>query len=240
MPPFFFDFIYFYFSYRSNIRPEKANHNSHQFKMHTFERITSCSYCHLLLRSDSDTIRRCHQTYPNLVRIRSLKEHNDILYFSFCDFFSYKKKKEEKKFNLVLNLTDKIYWGPAEVNINILWYRLLNVAVSFMGLEGWRTSVSFHFSWQCDRSQKIPNVKVFLSWILLNMKYTLYISFCRGIFNQGYLCQKCGLGAHKECLGRLGVCGRTGKTETSWTFIWFDKGSTQNTLKEHLYMESCK
>ncbi|XP_022613719.1 guanine nucleotide exchange factor VAV3-like isoform X1 [Seriola dumerili] len=64
----------------SNIRPEKASHNSHQFKMHTFERITSCSFCHLLLR---------------------------------------------------------------------------------------------------------------------------------GIFNQGYLCLKCGLGAHKECLGRLGVCGRT-------------------------------
>ncbi|XP_028283228.1 guanine nucleotide exchange factor VAV3-like isoform X2 [Parambassis ranga] len=63
----------------SNIRPEKANHNSHQFKMHTFERITSCNYCHLLLR---------------------------------------------------------------------------------------------------------------------------------GIFNQGYLCLKCGQGAHKECLGRLGVCGR--------------------------------
>ncbi|XP_066508331.1 guanine nucleotide exchange factor VAV3-like isoform X2 [Hoplias malabaricus] len=37
-------------------------------------------------------------------------------------------------------------------------------------------------------------------------------SFChmllRGIFNQGYLCPKCGVGAHKECLGRLGVCGR--------------------------------
>ncbi|XP_039999042.1 guanine nucleotide exchange factor VAV3-like isoform X3 [Xiphias gladius] len=64
----------------SNIRPEKANHNSHQFKIHTFERITSCNFCHLLLR---------------------------------------------------------------------------------------------------------------------------------GIFNQGYLCVKCGLGAHKECLGRLGVCGRT-------------------------------
>uniref|UniRef100_A0A672JM83 Guanine nucleotide exchange factor VAV3-like n=1 Tax=Salarias fasciatus TaxID=181472 RepID=A0A672JM83_SALFA len=70
----------------SNIRPEKSNHNSHQFKMHTFERITSCSFCHLLLR---------------------------------------------------------------------------------------------------------------------------------GIFNQGYLCLKCGLGAHKECLGRLGVCGRTGETETN-------------------------
>ncbi|XP_077481025.1 guanine nucleotide exchange factor VAV3 [Stigmatopora argus] len=31
----------------------------------------------------------------------------------------------------------------------------------------------------------------------------------RGIFNQGYLCSKCGLGAHKECLGRLGSCGKT-------------------------------
>uniref|UniRef100_A0A8K9XS25 Vav 3 guanine nucleotide exchange factor b n=1 Tax=Oncorhynchus mykiss TaxID=8022 RepID=A0A8K9XS25_ONCMY len=35
----------------------------------------------------------------------------------------------------------------------------------------------------------------------------------RGIFNQGYLCLKCGLGAHKECLGRVGVCGRTGEAE---------------------------
>ncbi|XP_073774365.1 guanine nucleotide exchange factor VAV3b isoform X2 [Danio rerio] len=32
----------------------------------------------------------------------------------------------------------------------------------------------------------------------------------RGIFNQGYLCPKCGNGAHKGCLGKLGVCGRTG------------------------------
>ncbi|KAM9458124.1 guanine nucleotide exchange factor VAV3-like [Salvelinus alpinus] len=31
----------------------------------------------------------------------------------------------------------------------------------------------------------------------------------RGIFNQGYICLKCGLGAHKECLGRVGICGRT-------------------------------
>ncbi|KAA0719073.1 Guanine nucleotide exchange factor VAV3 [Triplophysa tibetana] len=30
----------------------------------------------------------------------------------------------------------------------------------------------------------------------------------RGIFNQGYLCPECGIGAHKGCLGRLGVCGR--------------------------------
>ncbi|XP_056112970.1 guanine nucleotide exchange factor VAV3b isoform X1 [Rhinichthys klamathensis goyatoka] len=32
----------------------------------------------------------------------------------------------------------------------------------------------------------------------------------RGIFNQGYLCTKCGNGAHKGCLGRLGACGRAG------------------------------
>ncbi|XP_054656501.1 guanine nucleotide exchange factor VAV3-like isoform X2 [Dunckerocampus dactyliophorus] len=64
----------------SNIRPELANHNCHQFKLHTFERIFSCSFCHLLLR---------------------------------------------------------------------------------------------------------------------------------GILNQGYLCLKCGLAVHKECLGQLGLCGRT-------------------------------
>lgn len=43
------------------------------------------------------------------------------------------------------------------------------------------------------------------------MKYMLCFTVSRGIFNQGYLCMKCGLGAHKECLGRLGVCGRTGE-----------------------------
>ncbi|XP_066547993.1 guanine nucleotide exchange factor VAV3 [Amia ocellicauda] len=31
----------------------------------------------------------------------------------------------------------------------------------------------------------------------------------RGIFNQGYLCSKCGAGAHKECLGRFENCGKT-------------------------------
>uniref|UniRef100_A0A8C7QN13 Vav guanine nucleotide exchange factor 3 n=1 Tax=Oncorhynchus mykiss TaxID=8022 RepID=A0A8C7QN13_ONCMY len=66
----------------SNIRPENGTSNSHEFKMHTFDRITSCSYCHMLLR---------------------------------------------------------------------------------------------------------------------------------GIFNQGYLCSKCGIGAHKECLGRFGSCGKTGE-----------------------------
>uniref|UniRef100_A0A9J8CTG8 Vav 3 guanine nucleotide exchange factor b n=1 Tax=Cyprinus carpio carpio TaxID=630221 RepID=A0A9J8CTG8_CYPCA len=32
----------------------------------------------------------------------------------------------------------------------------------------------------------------------------------RGIFYQGYLCPKCGNGAHKGCLGKLGTCGRAG------------------------------
>uniref|UniRef100_A0A8C5HCM3 Vav guanine nucleotide exchange factor 3 n=1 Tax=Gouania willdenowi TaxID=441366 RepID=A0A8C5HCM3_GOUWI len=37
----------------------------------------------------------------------------------------------------------------------------------------------------------------------------------RGVFNQGYLCSKCGLGAHKECLGRFGCCGKTGEFKTN-------------------------
>uniref|UniRef100_A0A673ZJX9 Vav guanine nucleotide exchange factor 3 n=1 Tax=Salmo trutta TaxID=8032 RepID=A0A673ZJX9_SALTR len=78
----------------SNIRPENGTSNFHEFKMHTFDRITSCSYCHMLLR---------------------------------------------------------------------------------------------------------------------------------GIFNQGYLCSKCGVGAHKECLGRFGGCGKTGK----------------NHLKTHRRKEAC-
>ena len=38
------------FCFRSNIHPENANSNFHEFKMHTFERITSCYSCHMLLR----------------------------------------------------------------------------------------------------------------------------------------------------------------------------------------------
>lgn len=41
----------------------------------------------------------------------------------------------------------------------------------------------------------------------------------RGVFNQGYLCSKCGLGAHKECLGRFGCCGKTGNTAALHTQI---------------------
>ncbi|GCC18902.1 hypothetical protein chiPu_0020923 [Chiloscyllium punctatum] len=39
-----------------------------------------------------------------------------------------------------------------------------------------------------------------------------YCSACRmllrGIFYQGYLCTRCGAGAHKECLGRVGICSK--------------------------------
>ncbi|XP_061614390.1 guanine nucleotide exchange factor VAV3 isoform X2 [Phyllopteryx taeniolatus] len=42
----------------------------------------------------------------------------------------------------------------------------------------------------------------------------------RGIFNQGYICSNCGLGAHKECLGRLGCCGKT------------DPGSVRTQIKD--------
>lgn len=31
---------------------------------------------------------------------------------------------------------------------------------------------------------------------------------CRGIFFQGYLCTRCKMAAHKECLGRVPACGR--------------------------------
>uniref|UniRef100_A0A8C8R9C6 Vav guanine nucleotide exchange factor 3 n=1 Tax=Pelusios castaneus TaxID=367368 RepID=A0A8C8R9C6_9SAUR len=34
----------------SNIRPDNANTNFHDFKMHTFTRVTSCKVCHMLLR----------------------------------------------------------------------------------------------------------------------------------------------------------------------------------------------
>lgn len=44
---------------------------------------------------------------------------------------------------------------------------------------------------------------------IFNMFYCC-LSVHRGIFYQGYLCSKCGLGAHKECLSRFGSCGKTG------------------------------
>uniref|UniRef100_A0A3Q2R1A7 Vav guanine nucleotide exchange factor 3 n=1 Tax=Fundulus heteroclitus TaxID=8078 RepID=A0A3Q2R1A7_FUNHE len=45
----------------------------------------------------------------------------------------------------------------------------------------------------------------------------------RGIFYQGYQCSKCGLGAHKECLGRFGCCGKTGRLANSLYFAGLPK-----------------
>uniref|UniRef100_A0AAX7UVK5 Vav guanine nucleotide exchange factor 3 n=1 Tax=Astatotilapia calliptera TaxID=8154 RepID=A0AAX7UVK5_ASTCA len=39
----------------------------------------------------------------------------------------------------------------------------------------------------------------------------------RGVFYQGYWCSKCGLGAHKECLGRFGCCGKTANERNWWS-----------------------
>lgn len=58
-----------------------------------------------------------------------------------------------------------------------------------------------------SKCQDIP-----LKEVVLHEIYLPRVLVSRGIFNQGYLCLKCGLGAHKECLGRLGLCGRTGET----------------------------
>lgn len=38
----------------SNIRPENATSNHHDFYMHTFEKITSCNSCHMLLRWEAN------------------------------------------------------------------------------------------------------------------------------------------------------------------------------------------
>ncbi|KAG7275791.1 hypothetical protein CRUP_038271 [Coryphaenoides rupestris] len=35
---------------RSNIHPENGTSDNHEFRMHTFDRITSCNSCHMLLR----------------------------------------------------------------------------------------------------------------------------------------------------------------------------------------------
>ncbi|KAM6977322.1 LOW QUALITY PROTEIN: guanine nucleotide exchange factor VAV3 [Aplochiton taeniatus] len=46
----------------------------------------------------------------------------------------------------------------------------------------------------------------------------------RGIFNQGYMCSKCGLGAHKECLGRFGCCGKTENAYQTLPSLFSPKG----------------
>lgn len=110
------------------------------------------------------------------------------------------------------------HWDLTEITRD---FRLLAVSVfsrqyQFYGFGKLMDIFLCHlFSYlDCDRNLIIQNVKVFLVRTLLYMKYTLCFIVSRGIFNQGYLCLKCGLGAHKECLGRLEICGKTGEMET--------------------------
>lgn len=65
------------------------------------------------------------------------------------------------------------------------------------------------------------------------MKYMLWFIVSRGIFNQGYLCLKCGLGAHKECLGRLGICGRTGEIDASKLIVFYTLVCTVTTYRDN-------
>ena len=50
--PFQTRYVYFLQSWRSNIKPEKATANQHNFQMHTFEKDTNCRACKMLLRWD--------------------------------------------------------------------------------------------------------------------------------------------------------------------------------------------
>lgn len=49
--------------------------------------------------------------------------------------------------------------------------------------------------------------------------YHYLILLYRGTFYQGYLCSKCGAGAHKECLGRLDNCGRANSGGKSFLLL---------------------
>uniref|UniRef100_A0A6Q2XPE5 Vav guanine nucleotide exchange factor 3 n=1 Tax=Esox lucius TaxID=8010 RepID=A0A6Q2XPE5_ESOLU len=54
----------------------------------------------------------------------------------------------------------------------------------------------------------------------------------RGIFNQGYMCSKCGFGAHKECLGRFGGCGKTA-TKPQQSYMKKKQKKTPGLLHTH-------
>ncbi|XP_038649504.1 guanine nucleotide exchange factor VAV3-like isoform X2 [Scyliorhinus canicula] len=51
------------------------------------------------------------------------------------------------------------------------------------------------------------------AFIMHSFDQITYCQVCRmllrGVFYQGYMCPRCGTGAHKECLGRLGICGKS-------------------------------
>uniref|UniRef100_A0A8B9MVJ8 Vav guanine nucleotide exchange factor 1 n=1 Tax=Accipiter nisus TaxID=211598 RepID=A0A8B9MVJ8_9AVES len=56
----------------------------------------------------------------------------------------------------------------------------------------------------------------------------------RGTFYQGYRCSRCRAPAHKECLGRLGTCGRAGTGERHHGILrgwgWWDSGKGEHRL----------
>ncbi|KAI4886676.1 hypothetical protein NFI96_003875 [Prochilodus magdalenae] len=56
----------------SNIRPEHGNSNCHEFRMHTFDGITACSACKMLLRNHSTGIPEGSVSCPLLTTTRGL------------------------------------------------------------------------------------------------------------------------------------------------------------------------
>lgn len=78
----------------------------------------------------------------------------------------------------------------------------------------------YHYAEQQMTSNTFCHVSYFLyAWNLSPLMYHYLILFYRGTFYQGYLCSKCGVGAHKECLGRLDNCGRANSGGKSFLLL---------------------
>lgn len=134
-------------------------------------------------------------------------------HFTFCLVFRKKKKRTFWEFSLTLNCNKQalqtVSYLIFQQTPSVLWFfgKLKDICgVIFLILRLWQK----------------PEISKCQGVFLKQTKYILCFIVSRGIFNQGYLCMKCGLGAHKECLGRLGVCGRTGEmgsqTDLFFTF----------------------
>lgn len=128
-------------------------------------------------------------------------------HFTFCLVFSQfssnsLRKRMFGKFSLSLNCNKQ-----ALQTVSCLIFQQTPSILWFFGRLKDISGVIFLISrlWQKPEISKCQGV------FLKQTKYILCFIVSRGIFNQGYLCMKCGLGAHKECLGRLGICGRTGE-----------------------------
>lgn len=78
----------------------------------------------------------------------------------------------------------------------------------------------YHYAEQQMTSNTFCHVfYVLYVWNLSPLMYHYLILFYRGTFYQGYLCSKCGAGAHKECLGRLDNCGRANSGGKSFLLL---------------------